>query len=126
MEIEKTRETTWKIHLKEKSDIIEITSVEVSGLVKSIKLALKTKNDNIMVEMNKNEFFNFLSLILAFKDVIIGDEVNFIQDQSLKSEGYNEKYEDKNLETEDFNEAFNKSIENEESDELNPEEWDPW
>jgi hypothetical protein len=126
MEIEKTRETTWKIHLKKKSDIIEITSVEVSGLVKSIKLALKTNNDDIMVEMNKNEFFNFLSLILAFKDVIIGDEVNFVQDQSLKSEEYNEKYEDKNLETEDFNETFNKSIENEESDELNPEEWDPW
>jgi len=126
MEIEKTRETTWKIHLKKKSDIIEITSVEVSGKVKSLKLALKTNDENVIVEMDKNEFFNFLSLILAFKDVIIGEDVNFIKDQSIKNENYEEKYEDKDLEREDFNHSYNENLENEDSDELNPEEWDPW
>ena len=126
MEIEKTRETTWRIHLKKKSDIIEITSVEVSGQVKSIKLALKTNNGNIIVEMDKNEFFNFLSLILAFKDVIIGEELDFAKDQSVKSERYNEKYEDKDFETEEFNEKYNENLENEDSEQLNPEEWDPW
>ena len=126
MEIEKTRETTWKIHLKKKSDIIEITSVEVSGKMKSLKLALKTNNENVIVEMDKNEFFNFLSLILAFKDVIIGEDVNFIKDQSIKNENYEEKYEDKDLEREDFNHPYNENLENEDSDELNPEEWDPW
>ena len=126
MEIEKTRETTWKIHLKKKSDIIEITSVEVSGQVKSIKLALKTNDDVVTVEMDKNEFFNFLSLILAFKDVIIGEDVQFLKDQSIKSEVYNDKYEDKDLEKEDFDEPYNENLENEDSDELNPEEWDPW
>ena len=126
MEIEKTRETTWKIHLKKKSEIVEITSVEVSGQVKSIKLALKTNNENIMVEMDKNEFFNFLSLILAFKDVIIGEDANYIQDQSIRDELYNEKYDDTNLEREDLSETYNENLENEDSDELNPEEWDPW
>ena len=126
MEIEKTRETTWKIHLKKKSEIVEITSVEVSGQVKSIKLALKTNNENIMVEMDKNEFFNFLSLILAFKDVIIGEDANYIQDQLIKDELYNEKYNDTNLEREDLSETYNENLENEDSDELNPEEWDPW
>ena len=126
MEIEKARETTWKIHLKKKSDNIEITSVEVSGQVNSIKLALKTKNEEVMVEMDKNEFFNFLSLILAFKDVIIGEDVNFIKDQSIKNENYEEKFEDKDLEREDFNHSYNENLENEDSDELNPEEWDPW
>ena len=126
MEIEKTRETTWKIHLKTKSDIIEITSVEVSGQVKSIKLALKTNDDVVTVEMDKNEFFNFLSLILAFKDVIIGEDVQFLKDQSIKSEVYNDKYEEKDLEKEDFDGTYNENLENEDSDELNPEEWDPW
>ena len=126
MEIEKTRETTWKIHLKKKSDIIEITSVEVSGQVKSIKLALKTNDDVVTVEMDKNEFFNFLSLILAFKDVIIGEDVQFLKDQSIKSEVYNDKYEEKDLEKEDFDGTYNENLENEDSDELNPEEWDPW
>lgn len=126
MEIEKARETTWKIHLKKKSDNIEITSVEVSGQVKSIKLALKTKNEEVMVEMDKNEFFNFLSLILAFKDVIIGDDSNFIKDDPIKHEVFSEKYEDKDLEREDFNETYNENLESEDSDELNPEEWDPW
>ena len=126
MEIEKTRETTWKIHLKKKSDIIEITSVEVSGKVKSLKLALKTNDENVIVEMDKNEFFNFLSLILAFKDVIIGEDANYIQDQSIRDELYNEKYDDTNLEREDLSETYNENLENEDSDELNPEEWDPW
>ena len=126
MEIEKARETTWKIHLKKKSDNIEITSVEVSGQVNSIKLALKTKNEEVMVEMDKNEFFNFLSLILAFKDVIIGEDVQFLKDQSIKSEVYNDKYEEKDLEKEDFDGTYNENLENEDSDELNPEEWDPW
>ena len=67
-----------------KRPTVEITSVEVSGQVKSIKLALKTNNGNIIVEMDKNEFFNFLSLILAFKDVIIGEELDFAKDQSVK------------------------------------------
>ena len=126
MEIEKARETTWKIHLKKKSDNIEITSVEVSGQVNSIKLALKTKNEEVMVEMDKNEFFNFLSLILAFKDVIIGDDSNFIKDDPIKHDVFSEKYEDKDLEREDFNETYNENLESEDSDELNPEEWDPW
>lgn len=121
MEIEKTRETTWKIHLKKKSDVIEITSVEVSGEVKSIKLAVKKNSENINVEMGKNEFFNFLSLISAFKDVIIGEDINL-----LSPDGYSETYNNSNLEIEDFKGSYNDNYEKEESDELNPEEWDPW
>ncbi len=62
MEIEKTRETSWKIQLKNKNENIELTSVEISGEVRLIKLRLLKNDDFINVEMKKEEFFNFLSL----------------------------------------------------------------
>ena len=126
MEIEKTRETTWKIHLKRKIDIIEITSVEVSGEVRSIKLALKKNNEIISVEMGKNEFFNFLSLVSAFKDVIIGEDVSLLQGQVREPERYDEKLIDKDFEKERYEPSYDENYEKEEPDELKPEEWDPW
>lgn len=60
MEIEKTRETSWRIQLKNKDENIEITSVEISGEVRIIKLALLNNERSLKVEMNKEEFFNFL------------------------------------------------------------------
>ena len=95
MEIEKSRETSWKIQLKNQNDRIEITSVEISGEVRIIKLALLNNDKTVKVEMNKEEFFNFLSLISAFKDVVIGEEsltidgeLNLIEDN--KQEGQEE------------------------------------
>jgi hypothetical protein len=126
MEIEKTRETTWKIHLKKKINIIEITSVEVSGEVRSIKLAIKKNNEIISVEMGKNEFFNFLSLVSAFKDVIIGEEVSLLQDQVREPEMHNESHIDNDLEKEMYETSYDDNYEKEEPDELKPEEWDPW
>jgi len=132
MEIEKTRETSWKIQLKKINEFIEITSVEISGEVRLIKLAL-INNDNIVkVEMKKEEFFNFLSLISAFKDVVIGEE-SFIIDEDLDL-----SEEDKNLEIQEEVPTINselleipsdtveKNTENNDNEELNPEEWDPW
>ena len=131
MEIEKTRETSWKIQLKKINEFIEITSVEISGEVRLIKLAL-INNDNIVkVEMKKEEFFNFLSLISAFKDVVIGEE-SFIIDEDL------DLSEDKNLEIQEEVPTINselleipsdtveKNTDNNDNEELNPEEWDPW
>ncbi|MFW9900286.1 MAG: hypothetical protein ACFFDY_03250 [Candidatus Thorarchaeota archaeon] len=131
MEIEKTRETSWKIQLKKINECIEITSVEISGEVRLIKLAL-INNDNIVkVEMKKEEFFNFLSLISAFKDVVIGEE-SFIIDEDL------DLNEDKNLEIQEEVPTINselleippdtgeKNTDNSDNEELNPEEWDPW
>lgn len=66
MEIEKTRETSWRIQLKNKDENIEITSVEISGEVRIIKLALLNNERSLKVEMNKEEFFNFLSFDLCF------------------------------------------------------------
>ena len=129
MEIEKKRETSWKIRLKQNNNHIEITSVEISGEVRQIKLALLDNDKVIKVQMNKEEFFNFLSLLYAFKDVIIGedfieseDSLIFKQDtpiepkeQILEKEIYQIEHSTKEEEFEDNN-----------SDELNPEEWDPW
>jgi len=126
MEIEKTRETTWKIHLKKKIDVIEITSVEVSGEVRSIKLALKKNNETISVEMGKNEFFNFLSLVSAFKDVIIGEDVNLLQDDVGKTEINDKTYYDSDFEKESYEPMYDGNSEKEEPEELKPEEWDPW
>jgi hypothetical protein len=130
MEIEKTRETSWKIQLKNSNDNIEITSVEISGEVRLIKLALLNNDKIVKVEMNKEEFFNFLSLISAFKDVVIGEEsltieeeLEFIDDQPREIQEELPKF-DNNL-YQLHTDTTEEKLENED-DELNPEEWDPW
>ena len=126
MEIEKTRETSWKIQLKNKNESIELTSVEVSGEVRILKLTLLKKSDSLVVEMRKEEFFNFLSLISAFRDVIIGD------DQITMTESFNSEEITPDIKTEaEKNEVYRaepeeKTLDNKETNELNPEEWDPW
>ncbi|MFX1356726.1 MAG: hypothetical protein ACFFA8_05515 [Promethearchaeota archaeon] len=128
MEIEKTRETSWKIQLKKKNENIELTSVEISGDVRAVKLALLKESESIIVEMNKEEFFNFLSLISAFKDVVIGEE--FDKFETSVSTEENQNFQDINTELEENYEIKSKSLEdnyqNEDEEELNPEEWDPW
>jgi len=125
MEIEKTRETSWKIRLKKDNENIELTSVEISGEVRLIKLSLIKDDSSLVVEMNKEEFFNFLSLIGAFKDVVIGGE-SFILDEELKTPEMQKTNEDQS-DNEDLypldSESSEKLIKEEE---LNPEEWDPW
>ncbi len=131
MEIEKTRETSWKIQLKKKNEIIEITSVEISGEVRIIKLALINNDNTVRVEMNKEEFFNFLSLISAFKDVVIGEET-LISDEELKlieNEQQETHEEVPKLNGNLFQiktDTTEKNIEDNDNEELNPEEWDPW
>ena len=128
MEIEKTRETSWKIQLKNKNESIELTSVEVSGEVRILKLTLLKNSDSLVVEMRKEEFFNFLSLISAFRDVIIGD------DQITMTESFNSEEITPDIKTEaEKNEVYRnepeveeKTLDNKETNELNPEEWDPW
>jgi len=128
MEIEKTRETSWKIQLKNKNESIELTSVEVSGEVRILKLTLLKNGDSLVVEMKKEEFFNFLSLISAFRDVIIGED-QITMTESLNSKDFTpdrkteaEKNEYYGIE----HEIEEKTLENKETNELNPEEWDPW
>ena len=125
MEIEKTRETTWKIRLKRNDGIIELTSVEISGEVRNIKLALRNEKDLIRVEMGRGEFFNFLSLISAFKDVIIGEDINYMQDQLNDVEIYDNQ-EEIITEKDNLDKIVEDDYTNNESNDLNPEEWDPW
>lgn len=130
MEIEKTRETSWKIQLKNKNENIEITSVEISGEVRIIKLALLKSEKSIRVEMNKEEFFNFLSLISAFKDVLIGDESLVRNDDlNLIEKDSSQVLETPSLDDDLYQintEHHEENLENNENEELNPEEWDPW
>ena len=130
MEIEKTRETSWRIQLKNKDENIEITSVEISGEVRIIKLALLNNERSLKVEMNKEEFFNFLSLISAFKDVVIGEETSLIDEDPTILSPESQKIEpisDMNNDIYPINlEPSDNNYEENEKDELNPEEWDPW
>ncbi|MHA2048459.1 MAG: hypothetical protein ACW986_02490 [Promethearchaeota archaeon] len=130
MEIEKTRETSWRIQLKNKDENIEITSVEISGEVRIIKLAVLNQEKSVKVEMNKEEFYNFLSLISAFKDVVIGEEPIFIDEEEELREDEGSKLEDESIFRGDSYEVGPRLQEEEKddnnSDKLNPEEWDPW
>lgn len=127
MEIEKTRETTWKIRLKKEYENIELTSVEIGGEVRLIRLSLVKDDSSIVVEMNKEEFFNFLSLIGAFKDVVIGEDT-FISEEipiSTEIKEVNNNQGD-NDEIYPLDSEKSEKLINNEKEELNPEEWDPW
>lgn len=130
MEIEKKRETSWKIQLKKTDEYIEITSVEISGEVRQIKLGLINKDKSIRVEMNKEDFFKFLSLISAFKDVVIGEESILIESELNIVENKPQKIEEYSKIEDDLYQINSKpseeSIEKNDTEELNPEEWDPW
>jgi len=130
MEIEKKRETSWKIQLNKTDEYIELTSVEISGEVRMIKLGLFNKDNSIKVNMNKEEFFKFLSLIAAFKDVVIGDEaiildnnLNIIENRVNDTQDYSKIKQELYQINHDSSEE---SIKNDDTEELNPEEWDPW
>jgi hypothetical protein len=105
-----------------------LTSVEISGEVRILKLTLLKNSDSLVVEMKKEEFFNFLSLISAFKDVIIGeDQISMIE--NLNSEDLTPDIKTEAEKSEYFKvepEIKEKTLENKEINELNPEEWDPW
>ena len=130
MEIEKKRETSWKIQLKKTDEYIELTSVEISGEVRLIKLALLNKEKSVRVEMKKQDFFKFLSLISAFKEVVIGED-SILMEEDLKSgETKTQKIQEYPRVHESLydvnSEPSEESIKNKETEELNPEEWDPW
>ncbi len=128
MEIEKTRETSWKIQLKNKNESIELTSVEISGEVRILKLTLLKNSDSLVVEMKKEEFFNFLSLVSAFKDVVIGEDKMSFADDLIREES--ESYKIMNEPEKNYvkidHQISEKDYKNNEVKELNPEEWDPW
>ncbi len=123
MEIEKKRETSWKIQLKKENHIIQLTSVEISGEVRLVKFAIMNEGEKTEVEMNKEEFFNFLSLISAFKDVVIGELSGVAEDQFNLTLNSNQDSDAGSY----FNSKSNKkTYENTEEDDLNPKDWDPW
>jgi hypothetical protein len=130
LEIEKTRETSWRIQLKNRNENIEITSVEISGEVRLVKLALINNENSVQVEMNKEEFFNFLSLISAFKDVVIGEGASLIEEsETLLENEIHESDEISNVDDDLYtidHEPTKRTFRDSEKDELNPEEWDPW
>ena len=80
--------------------------------------------------MNKEEFFNFLSLMSAFKDVVIGEEAGVIDEEPVLNASEVQNQEDISDIDEDTypidTEPADESYEENENDELNPEEWDPW
>ncbi|MFX1522653.1 MAG: hypothetical protein ACFFCC_04010 [Promethearchaeota archaeon] len=130
MEIEKTRETSWRIQLKNRNENIEITSVEISGEIRIIKLALLKNEKTVRVEMNKEEFYNFLSLISAFKDVVIGEDIINIEDEPVIMKEEPHKVENiSNVNDTIYRvntDSYENNIEESDKDKLNPEEWDPW
>ncbi len=130
MEIEKKRETSWKIELKNKNENLELTSVEISGVVQLIKLSISNREGSAKVEMNKEEFFNFLSLISAFKDVVIGEDsliieegMNLIQSKvTATSESSNNNEDIFQIDNNTSEDSFSENND----EKLDPEEWDPW
>ena len=76
------------------------------------------------------EFFNFLSLISAFKDVVIGEQSLTIEEDFIE-EDHNQNNLQEDIPILDNNiYQMNEDAKDDDfksnDDELNPEEWDPW
>ncbi|MBY8982131.1 MAG: hypothetical protein KGD57_04220 [Candidatus Lokiarchaeota archaeon] len=121
MEIEKKRETSWKIQLNKENHRIQLTSVEISGEVRQIRVAIINEEKKTEVTMYKEEFFNFLSLISAFKDVVVGEISTFTEEQF----NLNNEIETENISYFNSN-SSEKTNKNKEENDLNPKDWDPW
>ena len=78
--------------------------------------------------MKREEFFNFLSLISAFKDVVIGEDKILLTDDLIREdiESYKKITEEENVYVKIEPQISEKYLKNNEVKELNPEEWDPW
>lgn len=129
MEIEKKRETSWNIDLKDYKEKISLTAVEISGEVRRIKLSIEKDEKFLEVQMKTQEFFNFLSIISAFKDVVIGED-SLILDDDLRLTKEEPKIREEPVSIRDHQYELeadtNENQEEEEKEELNPEDWDPW
>ena len=101
------------------------------GEVREIKLLLLNKDKSVKVRLNKAEFFKFLSLISAFKDVLIGEDSIIASDDSLEIiTNHSQEINDYSEINDDIyqidSEPTDESLKNKDTEELNPEEWDPW
>lgn len=123
MEIEKKRETSWNIQLSKKEERIRLTSVEISGEIRLVKFSLLNSNNSIEVEMDREEFFNFLSLLSAFKDVVIGEDTFQTESGEFDLRVDENKDERKNLKEE---QEFTEENINKNEEGLDPRDWDPW
>jgi hypothetical protein len=123
MEIEKKRETSWNIQLRKKEERIRLTSVEISGEIRLVKFSLLNSNNSIEVEMDREEFFNFLSLLSAFKDVVIGEDTFQTESGEFDLRVDENKDERKNLKEE---QEFTEENINKNEEGLDPRDWDPW
>jgi hypothetical protein len=123
MEIEKKRETSWNIQLRKKEERIRLTSVEISGEIRLIKFSLLNSNNSIEVEMDREEFFNFLSLLSAFKDVVIGEDTFQTESGEFDLRVNENKDKRKNLKED---QEFTEEKINKNEDGLDPRDWDPW
>jgi len=95
-----------------------------------IKLLLLNKDKSVKVRLNKSEFFKFLSLISAFKDVLIGEDSITSEDNLEMVNNHSQKINDYLEINDDIyqidSEPTDESLKNNDTEELNPEEWDPW
>ncbi|MFX0000689.1 MAG: hypothetical protein ACFE88_11275 [Candidatus Hermodarchaeota archaeon] len=81
--------------------------------------------------MNKEEFFNLLTLISAFKDVVIGEETLIFDEELNLIENEQQEIQEEVPNVNDnlfqiHTDSTKKSFDNNDKEELNPEEWDPW
>ncbi|MFX1257790.1 MAG: hypothetical protein ACFFAN_08025, partial [Promethearchaeota archaeon] len=92
--------------------------------------ALLNKDKFVKVDMNKEEFFKFLSLISAFKDVVIGDEAILVENNFKIIENKTHNLQDYSKINNNLYEIQSKSskehLKNDDIEELNPKDWDPW
>lgn len=121
MEIEKKRETSWNIQLRNNKEKIRLTSVEISGEIRLIKFSLINNTNSIEIKLERDEFFNFISLLTAFKDVVIGDDSYKMKNEEFSINLENNRENEEGFEDEKI---LNDTEKNE--DKLDPKDWDPW
>ena len=102
------KETSWTIHLGDKSQKFEMSYTELEGMLQSINFSITNKNTSTL-QMTPNEFQKVYLLLRSFHDLLISNDIN--NEQSTLHQDLPPKDA---LEGIDGDSTFN------------TEEWDPW
>lgn len=144
MEIEKRREITWTLKFSGQNISMEIRAAENLGTIESFSISMIEGDKNIGVNLQEEQFLNFLSILNGFQRGVIGESQQEMMDDLLESSPEEPSPsaipQDKNMEMpgygnsdtipteEQVGSSTSESGDKREPDspDLDPREWDPW
>ena len=75
MPLDKAKETSWTIHVGDKSQVMELSYKEMDGVLDSILLSITGKN-SATLKMKPSEFQKIYLILRSFHDLLVSNDIN--------------------------------------------------